>query len=130
MPTPASTPASGLSSGGGAGGDGGGGSPFATPDFFAGDATLASAFAMNSPQADRIQGYQADQSASVARMSTPPQSQGKQLESDVWVTVPVDKVQVANGRGTITPLYADAKGYREPASGNRIPPVVAAGRQQ
>lgn len=129
-PTPA--PPAQESTGGGAGGAGGpgDGSPFATPDFFANDARLASAFSMASQGADQIQGYQADQSPSLARMSTPPEDHGSQLQSDVWVTVPVDKVQVANGKGTITPLYAEGRGYRDTGVGHRIPPVPAAGRQQ
>jgi len=70
-------------------------------------------------------------SASMQRMSMPPaasQSEGAGNEN-VWVTVPVDKVEVANGKGTITPTYATNKGYQSPQVGNTIPPTAAAGRQ-
>jgi hypothetical protein len=79
---------------------------------------------MPSQAADDQQDAQNGTSPQLQRLTTAPSATPAE---DVWVTVPVDKVSVANGKGTVTPVYATAEGYRAPASGNAIPPVPAAG---
>lgn len=117
------------SSGGGSPGGGGDGGAGYNP--FGYDPTIASAMALASQPADQIQQGYAQQSPQISRMSQPtltsqaPMPQQGAM-SDVWVTVPVDKVSVAGGTGTVRPLYAAGQGYQDP--GTLIPPVAAAGR--
>lgn len=100
------------------------------------------AFAMPSAQADQAQQTQAGYSATIERLSTPPAEAATQ-SSNVWVTVPVDKVTVAGGAGTLTqpqeprqgPTYQTMDGYAPaqqptypPMQGNTIPPTPAAGK--
>ena len=89
---------------------------------------LAAALMASSQPADSGQAAQAAASPTVGRFSQPPASSSRGQTSDVWVTVPVDKVEVANGKGTATPLYSAATGYRRTGQGNTIPPTMAAGR--
>lgn len=101
------------------------------PDTFANNALIASALAAQNPGADQIQQAQNTSSASMARLSgaTPPPADAHPATSmDVWVTVPVDKVSVAKGSGTITPTYAAGSGYQQSGQGQAIPPTVAVGR--
>ena len=100
------------------------------PDTFAQDPSLAAALAVESSQADSQQAAQNSQSPAMRRMAQPPaQTRATGTGSgDVWVTVPVDKVSVANGKGTVTPLYATADGYQSPDTGHEIPPVPPVGR--
>ena len=51
-------------------------------------------------------------------------------DSEVYVTVPVDKVVTAGGSSKVAPVYATSKGYRpRPGeSAGSIPPPHAAGR--
>lgn len=86
---------------------------------------LAAALMQQSEAADQGQQAQAQASPGMRRMTTPPPAQP--AGNDVWVTVPVDKVSVAGGRGTVTPVYATAEGYRSPAQGNAIPPTTTTG---
>lgn len=125
-PPPSDAPPPGR---GGRPAPGGQGGP---PDFFAQDQSLAAAMMLANPGADAQQAQQAGQTPQMRRMSTPPASsmhQGIGSSNDVWVTVPVDKVEVARGRGTITPTYSTQEGYRSPDRGNMIPPVMGVGKQ-
>lgn len=123
---------SGSTGGGSPGGEGGGGGSGWNP--FAYDSTIASALALANPSADQLQQGYADQSPALDRLGTNPgdswygQAQNPNLADEVWVTVPVDKVTVANGKGTVTPVYASADGYRSPRSGHEIPPTPQTGR--
>ena len=101
--------------------------PAYTQGPFASD-SLAAALMASSPGADQGQAAQAAASPTAGRFSQPPASSSAGMTSDVWVTVPVDKVEVRNGKGTVTPLYADAVGYRNTGQGRNIPPTPAAGR--
>jgi len=57
-------------------------------------------------------------------------AQAAQDGSDVWVTVPVDKVSTRGPVSTSNPVYASTKGYvpRPGESGGSIPPVARHGR--
>lgn len=58
------------------------------------------------------------------------QAQAAAPDSDVWVTVPVDKIITAGGSSKVAPIYASAAGYR-PRPGEStgsIPPPMAAGK--
>jgi hypothetical protein len=91
---------------------------------------VASALMAASDQADQQQTAQNGSSPALSRMTTPPPSQSRTGSGeDVWVTVPIDKVEVANGKGTVTPLYAQGTGYGPPANGKgqTIPPVSTTG---
>jgi hypothetical protein len=116
--TPAPDPSASI-----VGGPTGRGGP---PDFYQGDPGLAAALSLASPEADQAQGYQNGQSPGMQRMSTPtPPSSSSSLPggADVWVTVPVDKVSVANGKGTAQPLFAAGSGYQD----QPIPPTTTTG---
>lgn len=81
-----------------------------------------------------------DQHPSAQRLAAPGRWAGKtgQLNNaqasedraDVWVTVPVDKVETKGGSSTVSPLYATPTGYqaRPGESAGSIPPAVPAGR--
>jgi hypothetical protein len=80
-----------------------------------------------------------DQHPSAQRLSAPVwagktgqlnHAQAAQDRSDVWVTVPVDKVVAANGGAAVAPVYASPTGYqaRPGESAGSIPPVVPAGK--
>lgn len=100
------------------------------------------AFAMPSAQADQAQNQQAGYSATLERLSTPPAESSGGQSPNVWVTVPVDKVTVAQGSGTLTqpqeprqgPTYQNQEGYQQQQpsypqmAGNTIPPTPAAGK--
>lgn len=88
------------------------------------------AFSMPSDSADAQQAQANGSSPALSRLSNPTatSSMPQQQSNEVWVTVPVDKVEVVGGKGTVTPVYATADGYQSPASGNAIPPTPAAGR--
>ena len=91
---------------------------------------LQSALMAESQQADQQQNQQNTSSPGLNRMTTPPASQSQAGSQDVWVTVPVDKVEVgASGRGTMTPVYANTKGFRSPSKGNNIPPASTTGNR-
>lgn len=80
-----------------------------------------------------------DQHPSAQRLASP-QWQGKtgtlnhaqaaQDRSDVWVTVPVDKVVTGGGGAAVAPVYATPTGYaaRPGESTGSLPPNVPAGR--
>ncbi len=107
-------------------------SPLRTPDTYAQDPGIAAALMLANGSADQSQADQAASSPALQRMSTPPASSSAPSSlttaGDVWVTVPVDKVSVAKGKGTVTPLYAAGAGYVTPAQGAEIPPATAVGR--
>ena len=122
--------------GGGGGGGGGGSSPgdFGMTNPYAGNAGLSSALGLPSAAADALQtsqgttpqsqGNPAMTGASRYATAQPPSSS---YAGDVWVTVPVDKVTVANGKGTVTPTYSAGSGYQDSQT-NTIPPTTKFGR--
>lgn len=57
-------------------------------------------------------------------------AQAAQADSDVWVTVPVDRVITGGGSSKVAPVYSTSKGYRSRPgdSAGSIPPTPAAGR--
>lgn len=57
-------------------------------------------------------------------------AQAAQDRSDIWVTVPVDKVETKGGSTTASALYATPQGYapRPGESAGSIPPTIPAGR--
>ena len=57
-------------------------------------------------------------------------AQAAQDRSDVWVTVPVDKVVSSGGSSKVAPVYASPTGYvpRPGESTGSIPPAIPAGR--
>lgn len=81
-------------------------------------AAQAAAFNMTNPQVQQQQAQQNNSSASLQRLTTPP-------SSDVYVTVPVDKITVKGGMGAVTPLYSTGKGYQQ---AGKVPPTPMAGR--
>lgn len=56
-------------------------------------------------------------------------AQAAQDRADVWVTVPVDKVETKGGSTTVSPVYATPTGYqaRPGESAGSIPPAMPAG---
>lgn len=57
-------------------------------------------------------------------------AQSAQDRADIWVTVPVDKVETKGGSSTVSPVYASPTGYqaRPGESAGSIPPTIPAGR--
>jgi hypothetical protein len=57
-------------------------------------------------------------------------AQAAQDSSNVWVTVPVDKILVTGNKAAVAPVYASARGYRSRPgeSTGSIPPTIGAGR--
>ena len=57
-------------------------------------------------------------------------AQAAQDRADIWVTVPVDKVETKGGSTTASPVYATPSGYqaRPGESAGSIPPAMPAGR--
>jgi hypothetical protein len=57
-------------------------------------------------------------------------AQAAEDRADVWVTVPVDKVETKGGSTTVSPVYATPTGYqaRPGESAGSIPPTIPAGR--
>jgi hypothetical protein len=57
-------------------------------------------------------------------------AQAAQPGSEVWVTVPVDKVTTSEGTASITPVYASTQGYvpRPGESRGSVPPGHRVGR--
>jgi hypothetical protein len=64
------------------------------------------------------------------KTSTLNNAQAAAGDSDVYVTVPVDKVVTSRGSSKVAPVYATSKGYRSRPGDSRgsIPPTVPAGR--
>ena len=56
-------------------------------------------------------------------------AQAAQDRANVWVTVPVDKVETKGGSTTVSPVYATPTGYqaRPGESAGSIPPTIPAG---
>jgi hypothetical protein len=56
-------------------------------------------------------------------------AQAAQDRADVWVTVPVDKVETRKGSTTVSPVYASPTGYqsRPGESAGSIPPAMPVG---
>lgn len=115
------------------GGYGASGSPMTNPYGSAVDANanLASVLAAPSAAADALQAQQSPYQSTMAPAGTgasrfasaqPSSSSNPNFSGDVWVTVPVDKVVAANGKGTVTPVYATTQGYQQSAH-NAIPPT-------
>jgi hypothetical protein len=79
-----------------------------------------------------------DQHPSAQRLATPAwqgktgtlnRAQAAQDRAEVWVTVPVDKVETKGGSSTVSPVWATPTGYqpRPGESAGSIPPTVPAG---
>jgi hypothetical protein len=128
-----STVTSPGSGGGGGGGWGGGSGPEATIGNPYAPIALQAALMAASPQADAQQAQANASSPGLSRLTSPQPAASMSTSQpapgqDVWVTVPVDKVEVGpSGKGTVTPLYAQASGYQSPGQGNAIPPVSTTG---
>jgi hypothetical protein len=56
-------------------------------------------------------------------------AQAAQDRSNIWVTVPVDKVETVGGSTSVSPVYASPTGYqsRPGESAGSIPPAIPAG---
>jgi hypothetical protein len=77
------------------------------------------------PSAQRLSSAQLD-----GKTSQLNNAQAAQPDSEVWVTVPVDKVTTSGGSSSVTPVYASAKGYvpRPGESRGSVPPGPRVGR--
>lgn len=79
-----------------------------------------------------------DQHPTTQRLATPAwegktgtlnKAQAAQDRAEVWVTVPVDKVETRGGSSTVSPVYASPTGYqaRPGESAGSLPPTIPAG---